>query len=220
MKIKFKASAILVVLATFFSARGEIILLFFAAALIHEVGHLMAARILKKRISRIEIGFSGARIVIGDTLLGYGEELFVALMGPVFNLLTVGTIFWSFFYANMSPATVIEGGLAFLERGGSEWAEILGFVAVSSLAQAFLNLLPVKTLDGGRILYCIFASLLGERAGEIAVGIATAAVAFLSWTVALYLMLKVSAGLAVFVFAVWAFLRSDAIVKGEGEVRL
>lgn len=213
MKIEFNVSAIFVILAVFLSERGEMIVLFFASALFHEIGHLLAAKILKKRVDRIEIGFSGARIVMRDTLLSYKDEFIIAAMGPVFNILMFGIIVTWFACARSIPSEVILNGLEFLENGGREPIKILGFCAVSAIAQAFLNLLPVKSLDGGRMLYCFFASFFGERAGERAIGIATSAVAFFAWTVALYLMLKTSAGLAVFVFAVWAFFK----VRGNSE---
>ena len=206
MRIKIHFSGILVILVALLCERADILLVFIAAAVLHELGHLLATKTVKKRVERIEIGFSGARIVIGDPILGYGEEFFIALMGPLFNFLALGAAIVVFVSKGESMQSMLEGGMRFLECGAVRDDDRLAFFALSSAAQAFLNLLPIRTLDGGRMLYCIVSLLFGERAGVRAIGISTAIVAFCVWTVALYLMLRAGAGLSLFVFAVWVFL--------------
>ena len=66
--------------------------------------------------------------------------------------------------------------------------------------------MPVRTLDGGRMMHCVSSMLLGERRAENLLDIFSALSAFVLWTVALYLMLKISSGLGIYVFSVCLFL--------------
>ena len=207
MKIKVRASAIFVILASVLANGCEFIALFWLSAAVHESGHLLAAKIERKRVERIEIGFSGARIGISDGLLGYGEEFFIAFMGPFFNFLAAFAVVLIFWSGEMTVESVIESGLRFLENGGGDRVEKAGFFALSSLAQAFLNLLPIKSLDGGRMLNSLLSAVLGEGAGERVTETCTVIVAFLSWMTAVYLMIKFSAGIALFAFAFWVIFK-------------
>ena len=69
-----------------------------------------------------------------------------------------------------------------------------------------VNLLPVRTFDGGRVTYCLSAILFGERRAENLLDVFSALSAFVLWTVSLYLMLKISSGLGVYVFSLCLFL--------------
>jgi membrane-associated protease RseP (regulator of RpoE activity) len=82
---------------------------------------------------------------------------------------------------------------------------ILGFFILSSLVQAVTNLMPVQSFDGGRILYCALARYVDSDTAERIVAAASALSAFVLWTVALYLMLRISSGLGIYVFAACIF---------------
>ena len=84
-------------------------------------------------------------------------------------------------------------------------AGVFGFVALASLLQACINLLPVRTFDGGRIMYCFIALTLGERIAERVLDILSAFSAFILWVAALYLMLKISSGLGIYTFSACLF---------------
>lgn len=94
-----------------------------------------------------------------------------------------------------------------------EWWSVSAFLALSSLVQAFFNLLPVKTFDGGRILYCAVAEVMGERVAQRILELSSALSALILWIVALYLLLKTSGGLGIYVFAICIFVGET--VKGE-----
>ena len=104
----------------------------------------------------------------------------------------------------ISAEAIFESGAAFVGQSGGTVGAI-GCFALTSCAQAALNLLPVRTLDGGRMLCALVSHKFGANMGERAVTVFTAASVFCLWTVALYLMLKVGAGLGVFVFAACVF---------------
>ena len=98
-----------------------------------------------------------------------------------------------------------ERAEAFLHSPRADFLGLLAFFALSSLIQAILNLMLVKTFDGGRILYCATSNLLGERAGERILTVTTAFSALILWIIALYLMIKIGGGLGIYVFAACVF---------------
>ena len=96
---------------------------------------------------------------------------------------------------------IISSAERFLGSPSLDRWGIAAFLGLSSLIQAAMNLIPVKTFDGGRIFYCTVAQMFGERCAERAIEITTVLAGLVLWTVALYLMLKVGGGLGIYVFA-------------------
>lgn len=100
------------------------------AALLHELGHLLAIRALGGRVRRLCFRLSGMDIVYDARHMTYGGEALAALAGPGCNL-----IFFALF------------GL--LSRGkGGFFARFAGCHGVLGL----FHLLPALPLDGGRAL--------------------------------------------------------------------
>ena len=193
-------------LAALLCDRADMILLYVLSAALHEGGHLAAAYLLGIRIKEIRFEFSGVRICPEENISSYKKELLLAAAGPFVNLcvITVAVALFSIWQVTVSEATSHCAG--FLFEGEYTHTGALAFVALSSLLQGGINLLPVRTLDGGRMMHCIAAMLLGERKAENLLDIFSALSAFILWTVALYLMLKISSGLGIYVFSVCLFL--------------
>ena len=93
---KIRVSPILVFLLCFavYLGWGRIVGAAILAAVFHELGHLAALLVYRKKILRVNIGISGA--VIETETLGYAQELICAAIGPVVNLL----LFWIFLHTN------------------------------------------------------------------------------------------------------------------------
>ena len=123
-------------------ARG---LLAFACVLAHELAHAFAARRLGLPVKEVELlPFGGVARVGGQLVLHPAREFWVALAGPLGNLL-----------------------LVFLALGAKRyglWHEELGpfFVQCNLLLAAF-NLLPALPLDGGRVYRAVLAGRLNLR---------------------------------------------------------
>ena len=83
-----------------------------------------------------------------------------------------------------------------------------GFFTLCSGLHCLANLLPINTFDGGRIVYCSIADLISERAAQRVIMTFTMLSSLVLWIIALYLLLKVSSGLGVFVFAASVFFSS------------
>ncbi len=101
----------------------------FLAAVIHEAGHLLLMKFFKVNIHSVSILPYGVVIASDSSLLPYKKEAAVALAGIVFNILT--------------------GVAALIIRLFTHDIYTL-FFAVCSFFLAFVNLIPVQTLDGAR----------------------------------------------------------------------
>ena len=205
-KIKLGLGAIIMAVAMLISDRADVIILYTLSASLHECGHLLAARILGVKVKEIRFEFSGVRICPEEGITSYKNEFILAAAGPLVNLavITAAIAVFSFFKVSPSDAESLCEG--FLLSGEYTHFGALGFVALSSLLQGGINLLPVRTFDGGRMTYCLCASLLGERRAENILDVFSALSAFILWTIALYLMLKISSGLGIYVFSLCLFL--------------
>ncbi len=145
--ISFLAFAILV---------GWKIAAFFTVALfIHELGHLLAYRLLGQPWGRmIFLPFLGAVAIPRLSFESQGQLAFAALMGPGFSALLA--IFFGFYVMS----------------GGQPSQDVTSFGIIICVLNLF-NLLPLEPLDGGVALRCVLARYLGAAAkyGLIAVGL-------------------------------------------------
>lgn len=203
-KIKFGLGGLLMIAAMLISDSLRILGIYILAAILHELGHLFAAKSMKIEIKEIKFGFSGVRIVTDERLNSYKNEVMLAAAGPIVNIMIFLSVF-AYFCLNGGGMGLFDIAEVFLSKSEFTTDGALGFLALSSLIQAIFNLMPVNTFDGGRILYCLIAQIVNEHVADHVLSVTTAFSAFILWTVALYLMLKVAAGLGIYVFAACIF---------------
>ena len=204
-KIKIMPSAYIMLLAMILSDRAELIMLYSLSAALHELGHIAAAKMLKIEISEIRFTYSGMRICTDEYMIPYKKEIIFALSGPLANIIVISIFSAVAALAHVTLEEVSGLCISFLFEGMYTCAGVFGFVALASLLQACINLLPVRTFDGGRIMYCFIALTLGERIAERVLDILSAFSAFILWVAALYLMLKISSGLGIYTFSACLF---------------
>ena len=176
------------------------------AAFLHELGHLLAAKMLKIKVKEIKFGFSGVRIVTDERLTSYKNEIILAMSGPLVNIAIFCSVWAVFSLCGEGGEGMLFSLDAFLLSSKLDKWGMLAFFALSSLIQAILNLLPVKTFDGGRILSCATAQFFGDRVSEWVLSVTSAFSALLLWILALYLMLRAGGGLGIYVFAACIFV--------------
>ena len=164
--------------------RSGICLLTFAAAALHECGHLLAARCLGIPLRGIRVDLLGIRIDIGGRMLSYGEEWILCAAGPLTSLLlaALGAIFWR----NVAFAVTFS---------------------CASLILGLLNLLPIRTFDGGRMLECFLHAALDDRISARIMSLCSFFFLFLLWACAVYFLLRAGDGLSLFCFSVSLFFR-------------
>ena len=164
--------------------RTGVSLLTVFAAFLHECGHLAAARLLRIAPGQMRLDFLGARMEIMGRVLSYGEEWLLCAAGPLMSLVTAA-------------------GAAML-WGISMHAQIF---SCASLVLGLLNLLPIRTFDGGRMLEVLLSGVFGVRTAARMMTLCSFLFLFLLWATAVYFLLRAGDGLSLFCFSMSLFLR-------------
>lgn len=183
-----------------FIERSVFGLLSLLAAALHELGHLGAARLLRVRPAQLTIGTLGARIGFGARLLSYREEALIAAAGPAINLLCTGVCVWRLHFLSLSTAVRSREG------------EQLLFFAAASILLAAINLLPLRSFDGGRILRCFCAFLWGDGIAERVISVITALCTTALWCGAVALWFSAAQNLSLLMLSallLWRMIREN-----------
>ncbi len=164
--------------------RTGVCLVTLVAAFLHEVGHLVAARLLRIPLGQLRLDFLGARMEVRGRMLSYGEEWLLAAAGPMASLLTAA----------------VAAGLWSVSR-------YAGLYSCASLVLGGLNLLPIRTFDGGRMLECALSAIVGERTVRCVMRLCSFGFLFLLWATAVYFLLRAGDGLSLLCFSMSLLFR-------------
>ena len=172
--------------------RQKILLPTLLAALVHECGHLLAACLLKIPLRGLSLDFLGARLTVAGRLLSYREEWLLAASGPLFSLI---------------------GALL----GGLLWKAHPAFVSFScaSLLLGLLNLAPIRSFDGGRMLECFLLSTIGPARSRPVLELSSFCCLLFGFGGATYFLLRAGEGAAFFLFSASLFFRFLGGEKNE-----
>ena len=154
------------------------------AVLLHESGHLLAAWLLGVRMRGLRLDLLGARLDTDGRMLSFGEEWLLAAGGPMASLLTAA--------------------LAALLWTACAWARAFSCV---SLVLGLLNLLPIRSFDGGRMLACSLQAVADAKVSARVLNCTSFLALFLLWSASVYVLLRVGDGLSLFCFSLSLFLR-------------
>ncbi len=182
LKIKMSFSGAVMVLALFLTHSYISVAALLAAAL-HEMGHIIAAKLCGVPLEELKLGIFGASLTSKSMLCSYKKEIILCLAGPLVNLLSVFIIF---------PFCRSESGFSSL------------FIS-ASLFLGVLNLLPIYEFDGGRIVFCVLSSHFSIRAATRIIRTSSFILIFMLWTLSVYLLLRLSSTVSLFVFSVSLF---------------
>ena len=154
------------------------------AALLHELAHYAVLRLCGVRTARFTLTGLGASLYVPELhRLSYAAELLSAAAGPLMNLLL-----W-----------------VLLSLTGREE---LTLFAGAQMVLGVLNLLPVRPMDGGRILWLATAYLTEPyTADRVAAAVGLAASSALL-ALCLWLVLTTGSGLFLLLGALWLAYRS------------
>ena len=217
-KFKTFLGILMMLCALLVSEKIFVLIVYTCAAVIHEFGHIAAARALGIKIKDISFDYSGLRISIDERLTSYSAEFLLAAAGPASNLLSASAVALCIKISGREVLSVFEAAHDFIDVGSPSVEGVCAFFIIASCVQAIINLLPVKTFDGGRILNCMLARVFDERISNTVLSITSGVFVFILWAVSLYLMLKMSSGLGIYIFSASIFsmtLINDKVFYGK-----
>lgn len=190
-RIKLSLSTAIMFLTPIFFGKAEISLAVFAAAFLHELGHIMAATYLGVELKCFSLDLLGARLHTSGRLISYKEEMLLCLAGPAVNFLTLAFI---------AP---------FIIKGYSLSSLTVCFFSASALL-GIINILPIQSFDGGRVLSCLLKSFIAEERASRFTAILSFACIFCLWCISVYMLVRRGATLTLFVFSSSLFIRTFA----------
>lgn len=126
----------------------------FASVLIHEYGHIFAARLHGVDCRKITLHGLGGLAHLDEELERPRAEFIVALAGPVTSMM-LAILFW-----------VASGLVTSLSA-----AEFLANLAVINLVIAVFNLIPAYPLDGGRMLHAGLRAVVSKDLADTLSGL-------------------------------------------------
>ena len=159
-----------------------------AAALVHELGHIAVARLCGTPIRRLRLDLFGARMDLGGWM-SYRREMAVAAGGPAVGLLACMAV-WPL-----------------ASNAAGKYAESCALFVLASLTLSLLNLLPVATLDGGRMLRCFLCGVVGERVADAVLRVTSTLVVGTLWLLSVYALLRTGEMLTIFAFSLCLLCR-------------
>lgn len=164
----------------FMSGNGGHLIEVLAAALIHELGHIVTALLLGVRLRLCRTGISGILLEYDFSLVSHIKEAAVCIAGPVSGILVLLICYAS--------------------------GHISYFAGVSA-ALSFFNLLPISFLDGGCVLSAVLSLFLTPgTTWRICRTLSVIFTIFL-WCAAVFIMLRVGGDLSVMTAAIYLLYR-------------
>ncbi|MBR6681061.1 MAG: site-2 protease family protein [Clostridia bacterium] len=160
----------------------------FLSVFIHELGHLLGAKLCRVTIKELKLGIFGAGLSPKDALISYKKEIVLCLLGPLANFLSI-------LAAHMIiPRSLLDN-------------EFFSNFLMSSLALGVLNLLPVESFDGGRIFLSLLSLRLSPKLSGAIMSTISFIIIFTLWCLSVYLLLRISSSLSLFVFSSYLFAK-------------
>jgi Zn-dependent protease len=140
-----------------------LIVLIFLCVLLHELGHVFAARRYGIKTRDVTLWPFGGIASMEQMPEKPGHELIVALAGPAVNVvIAAGLLLW--LGPRLNPETLTE-----IENPAVSLAAKL---AGANIMLVLFNLIPAFPMDGGRVLRALLAMWMGNaRATELAAAI-------------------------------------------------
>jgi Zn-dependent protease/CBS domain-containing protein len=129
-----------------------LIALLFLCVVLHEFGHVFAARAYGIRTSDVTLLPIGGVASLERMPEKPGQEIIVALAGPAVNVVIAFGLAL-FLGANLD--------LSQMARLGQDPSSLVQDIAVANLWLALFNLIPAFPMDGGRVLRALLAIRLG-----------------------------------------------------------
>lgn len=163
-----------------FSTDSDIPFLTALAISVHELGHVLFSHLLSCELTKIKAEGGGLRLLGQKTHLSYVNEALVAFGGPLFNLISAVT------------SHILVGN---------------GYFVQVSLSLALLNLLPISSFDGSKILGTVAYQIFPWRVAENICAVMSFLSLFLIWCTSIYILIKSGRNIIPFLFSAVIFIK-------------
>ena len=199
MKIRIKpvltAVFVTVVAASLLSVlRGaEYLFLVAGAALIHEAGHIITAKLLKVPSRGGSPTFLGMSLKYDFSAVSFASEAAVSAAGGVFNLAACLIAYLIFGTGGIYPV----------------------FFIFSNLSLALFNLLPVSPLDGSGVILAVLSMIMSAETAYRVTKYLSAVVGAAFFVFCIYVQLKVGTNLSLMFISVVLLFNALRGIKGR-----
>lgn len=156
------------------------------AIILHEIGHLFMMWVLECAPKRIKLIPASVQIT-APFAKRYRNDILTAASGPAVNILLFLTLYFNF--------------LAFGNN-------ITLYFALLNLVIGLFNLLPVKGLDGGTILFCILEKYKGPDKASLVLKIITLILAGAIIITAVTLTLRGKINISIYIMGIYLLIMS------------
>ncbi|MBE6718050.1 MAG: hypothetical protein E7574_02180 [Ruminococcaceae bacterium] len=153
----------------------------FFAALLHEFGHIFAMKLCGEKILAVKILPFGIDIKKAPSLTSYKADIFVCIAGILTNILLI-------LLCSAMPKNIYTE-----------------FFIMSNYLLIFVNILPIKTLDGGQLLEKILLLKYDIQAAEKMLGITSFICILLLGSTAIWLLLSSSYNFTLLIMCMYLF---------------
>lgn len=145
-------------------------LLLFTSVILHEFGHSLQALKFGIPVRDITLLPIGGVAQIEEMPEQPGQELRIALSGPVVNFAIAAVLIGIGLLLQARAVVTMPELVASL--GSASWGGMLSYLTMANLLLGLFNLIPAYPMDGGRVLRALLALKLDySRATSIAVSI-------------------------------------------------
>lgn len=138
IKVKFMFVAVITIFLIL--DKTGIAIFMFIATITHELGHVMALLSLGYKPSELSFEIIGIKLIQPIKTINYIKEIIIYISGPLINIIMFTVLYFC-----------------------SAQASFMKVFAYIHLFIGIFNLLPIGTLDGGRVLNLLFRLFLGYR---------------------------------------------------------
>lgn len=150
------------------------------AALIHELGHIIAASLLGVKMRLCRTGVSGVSLKYDFSLISPVKEAVICIAGPL-----TGFLILFIYYKNGS----------------------ISYFAGASAALAIFNLMPISYLDGGCFLSALLSVFMDPDTVWRISRVLSVVFTFILWCIAVFMMLRTGGDISVMAAAIYLLYR-------------
>jgi len=152
------------------------------AALLHEFGHWIFGKSCGIGLKEFQINLLGARLMSDRKIYSYRAELILCVGGPIVNLTT---------FCLLSLCSLSN--------------PLLCCFRDANLALGLWNLLPIQSLDGGRILENLLCLCLSPHVVSHILRCLSFLTLFSLWSLSVYFLMRFGISVSLFLFSLGVF---------------